>query len=170
MNSSSTFNTILISVIVVAILYLARDVLIPIALAWILSFMLEPPVRILQKLRVPWGLHVPRWSAVLVVVLVVFGAIFALGGIMAHQSDSTCWAFVRLPGDGQRKGSKARSVDSVSIPTARAEGIFVPNIERAHQADTWYFRDRWHSYRVCHLHSHAAQGTPQSACPYCWID
>src|SRR5215469_9422887 len=84
-SSSSTLNTILISVIVVAILYLARDVLIPITLAWILSFMLEPPVRILQNLRVPWGLHVPRWSAVLVVVLVVFGAIFALGGVMAHQ-------------------------------------------------------------------------------------
>jgi predicted PurR-regulated permease PerM len=84
-SQSSTLNTILISVVVVATLCLARDVLMPIALAWILSFMLEPPVRILQNLRVPWGPHVPRWSAVVVIVLVVFGAIFALGGIMAHQ-------------------------------------------------------------------------------------
>src|SRR5215472_4753028 len=105
-SSSSTLNTILISVIVVALLYLAREVLIPIVLAWILSFMLEPPVRILQNLRLPWGLHVPRWSAVLVVVLGV-RCDFCPGRRHGSPSDSTCWALVRLPGDGQRKKFKS---------------------------------------------------------------
>ncbi len=80
MNSaSSTLNTLLISVIVIAALFLAREVLLPIALAGILGFMVAPPVRALQKL------HMPRGLAVLVVVLLAFGLIFALGGVMARQ-------------------------------------------------------------------------------------
>jgi predicted PurR-regulated permease PerM len=69
----------LIAVIVVATLYLAREVLLPIALACILSFMLAPPVRTLQNHKVPRGL------AVAAVVLLVFFVIFMLGSIMAHQ-------------------------------------------------------------------------------------
>jgi len=50
---SSTLNTLLILVIVVAILFFAREVLLPVALAGILSFMLAPLVRRLQNLWVP---------------------------------------------------------------------------------------------------------------------
>jgi predicted PurR-regulated permease PerM len=69
----------LIAVIVVATLYFAREVLLPIALACILSFMLAPPVRTLQNNKVPRGL------AVAAVVLLAFFVIFMLGSIMAHQ-------------------------------------------------------------------------------------
>lgn len=79
MSSSSTLNSMLITVIIVATLYLARDVLLPVALAGILSFMLAPPVRMLQNRRVPRGL------AVAVVVLLAFWVIFMLGSIMARQ-------------------------------------------------------------------------------------
>jgi predicted PurR-regulated permease PerM len=78
-NSSSTLNGMLIAVIIVAALYLAREVLLPIALACILSFMLAPPVRMLQNHRVPRGL------AVAAVALLAFFLIFMLGSIMAHQ-------------------------------------------------------------------------------------
>jgi predicted PurR-regulated permease PerM len=78
-STSSVVNTLIIFVIVIATLYFAREVLIPIALAGILSFMLAPPVRKLQNLRFPRGL------AVIAVVLLAFAAIFALGGIMARQ-------------------------------------------------------------------------------------
>jgi len=78
-SSSSTLNSMLIAVIIVATLYVARDVLLPIALACILSFMLAPPVRMLQNRRVPRGL------AVAVVVLLAFWMIFMLGSIMARQ-------------------------------------------------------------------------------------
>ena len=47
--SSSTLNAILIAVIIVATLYVAREVLLPISLACILSFMLAPPVRMLSS-------------------------------------------------------------------------------------------------------------------------
>jgi AI-2E family transporter len=78
--SSSTLNNLLILVIVVAILFLAREVLMPIALAGILSFMLAPPVRMLQNLRFP------RALAVVLVVLLAFAAIFALGGVMTQDA------------------------------------------------------------------------------------
>jgi len=78
-NSSSTLNGMLIAVVIVATLFLAREVLLPIALACILSFMLAPPVRMLQNHRVPRGL------AVAAVVLLAFFLIFMLGGIMARQ-------------------------------------------------------------------------------------
>ena len=78
-SSSSTLNAMLIAVVIVATLYLAHEVLIPIALACILSFMLAPPVRILQNHRVPRGL------AVAAVVLLAFFVIFVLGSIMARQ-------------------------------------------------------------------------------------
>jgi predicted PurR-regulated permease PerM len=76
---SSTLNTLLILLIVVTILFFAREVLLPVALAGILSFMLAPLVRRLQNLWVPRGL------AVVSVVLLAFGAIFALGTVMARQ-------------------------------------------------------------------------------------
>lgn len=78
-SSSSTLNAMLMAVIVVASLYFAREVLLPIALACILSFMLAPPVRILQNRKVPRGL------AVAAVVLLAFFVIFMLGSIMARQ-------------------------------------------------------------------------------------
>jgi predicted PurR-regulated permease PerM len=78
-SSSPIVSALIIFVIVIAILYFAREVLIPVALAGILSFMLAPPVRMLQNLRLPRGV------AVIAVVLLAFTAIFALGGIMAHQ-------------------------------------------------------------------------------------
>ena len=78
-SSSSTLNSMLIAAIIVATLSLAREVLLPIALACILSFMLAPPVRMLQNHRVP------RALAVVAVVLLAFGVIFMLGSIMARQ-------------------------------------------------------------------------------------
>ena len=78
-SSSSTLNGLLIAVIVVATMLVAREVLIPLALAGIFSFMLAPPVRILQNLRIP------RALAVLTVVLVAFAVIFALGRVLATQ-------------------------------------------------------------------------------------
>ena len=69
---SSALNTLLIVVVIVASLFLAREVLLPVTIAGILSFMLPPLVRMLQNLRLPRGL------AVITVVLLAFAAIFAL--------------------------------------------------------------------------------------------
>jgi predicted PurR-regulated permease PerM len=76
---SSTLNAMLIGVIIVAAMYFAREVLIPVALAGILSFMLAPLVRLLQKIRLP------RLISVLIVVGLAFAAIFALGKTLVTQ-------------------------------------------------------------------------------------
>jgi hypothetical protein len=51
-SSSSTLNGLLIAAIILATTFFAREVLIPLALAGIFSFMLTPFVRMLQDLRV----------------------------------------------------------------------------------------------------------------------
>jgi predicted PurR-regulated permease PerM len=75
----STLTTILIAVVVITALYFGREVLVPIALAVLLSFVLAPLVRVLQ------GWHFPRGVAVVVVGLFAFAAIFGLGALMVSQ-------------------------------------------------------------------------------------
>lgn len=77
----STFATVMFSVVAIACLYFGREVLVPIALAVLMSFVLGPLVRLLQ------GWRVPRILAVIVVAFVAFAAIFSLGGLMVAQVD-----------------------------------------------------------------------------------
>ena len=60
-------------------LYFGREIIIPIALAILLSFVLAPLVGLLQRLRVPRGL------AVVSVVIIAFALIFAMGSLLATQ-------------------------------------------------------------------------------------
>ncbi|MGB7040212.1 MAG: AI-2E family transporter [Xanthobacteraceae bacterium] len=75
----ASITTILVGVVVVAALYFGREVLVPIALAILLSFILSPFVRLLQR----W--YLPRVIAVTVVGLVAFSGIFGLGTLMVSQ-------------------------------------------------------------------------------------
>jgi predicted PurR-regulated permease PerM len=52
------FSNVMVGASVVAILYFAREILVPIALAVLLSFVLAPLVRMLQRLKVPRTLAV----------------------------------------------------------------------------------------------------------------
>jgi predicted PurR-regulated permease PerM len=60
-------------------LYFGREIIIPIALAILLSFVLAPLVGLLQRI------HVPRGLAVVSVVILAFGLIFAMGSLLATQ-------------------------------------------------------------------------------------
>jgi predicted PurR-regulated permease PerM len=75
----ASITTILVGVVIVAALYFGREVLVPIALAVLLSFILSPFVRLLQR----W--YLPRVVAVTVVGLVAFSGIFGLGTLMVSQ-------------------------------------------------------------------------------------
>jgi predicted PurR-regulated permease PerM len=77
--TASTLASVLLAVIVVAALYLCREVLVPIALAILLSFVLSPLVRLLHHF------YLPRGVAVAIVAFVAFSAIFALGALMVSQ-------------------------------------------------------------------------------------
>src|ERR1700694_42645 len=76
---ASAPTIMLFTVVIVSALYFGREVLVPIALALLLSFALAPLVRILQ------GWRVPRTFAVIFVVLAAFAAIFSLGALMVSQ-------------------------------------------------------------------------------------
>jgi predicted PurR-regulated permease PerM len=71
--------SILVGIAVVAALYFGREVLVPLALAVLLSFVLSPLVRLLQRC------YFPRTLAVIAVALVAFAAIFGLGALMVSQ-------------------------------------------------------------------------------------
>lgn len=71
--------TLLGTVVVVAALSIARDVLIPIALAVLLSFVLAPLVNLLRRLRLG------RIPAVMLVVLLALGVILGTGGVIGTQ-------------------------------------------------------------------------------------
>ncbi|WP_426956084.1 AI-2E family transporter [Muricoccus radiodurans] len=70
---------LIVAVVIVASLYLAREVLIPITLAILLSFVLAPVVRLLR------GLNLPRAAAVLLAVVLALGVITTIGSVIGLQ-------------------------------------------------------------------------------------
>jgi predicted PurR-regulated permease PerM len=77
---TATLQGLLIGAIVITGLYIGREVLLPLALAILLSFVLTPPLLVLRKVKVP------RVLAVAIVVTTAFGIIFALGWMMSREA------------------------------------------------------------------------------------
>jgi predicted PurR-regulated permease PerM len=75
----SAVGTAILTVIIIMLLYFGREIIIPIALAILLSFVLAPLVGLLQSIRIPRGL------AVVSVVITAFALIFAMGSLLANQ-------------------------------------------------------------------------------------
>jgi predicted PurR-regulated permease PerM len=70
-------NGLVIFLAVCAILYFGQQILIPIVLAILLSLLLAPCVRTLQKLRIP------KSAAIISVVCIAFAVLFALTAVLA---------------------------------------------------------------------------------------
>jgi predicted PurR-regulated permease PerM len=81
--------TLAAAVVFIAALFLAREVLIPVTLAILLSFVLAPLVELLRKARLP------RVLAVLLAVVVAIGIILALAGLIGTQIASLVGDFPR---------------------------------------------------------------------------
>ena len=77
---TATLQGLLIATIVVAALYFGRDVLLPLALAILLSFVLTPPLVLLRRLKLP------RVLAVGMVVTTAFIIILAIGWLMSREA------------------------------------------------------------------------------------
>lgn len=67
------------AIAIVTVLYLGRDVFVPIAVAILLSFVLAPVILVLRRVRLP------RTPAVVAVVVATFLGLVALGGVLALQ-------------------------------------------------------------------------------------
>ena len=69
----------MLAAVLIGTIYVGREVFVPIALAILLSFVLAPLVRILER----W--HIPRPLSVVGIVLLAFASIFLIGGMIAAQ-------------------------------------------------------------------------------------
>jgi predicted PurR-regulated permease PerM len=114
---ASLVQGLIIAFIVIAALYFAREVLLPLALAILLSFVLTPLLLLLRKIKVP------RVAAVIFVVTLAFGIIFALGWLLSQQMTQLA-----------RDLPSYQRVLSEKIGTLRKSAVSSPTLERA--ADT----------------------------------
>jgi predicted PurR-regulated permease PerM len=103
----------ILAVIIVAALYFGRELFVPIALAILLSFVLAPLVRALQRL------HVPRALSVVGVVLLAFLVIFALGGLIATQITQLASALPHYQSTIRDKIISLRGTAAASSPLER---------------------------------------------------
>ncbi|XSG83120.1 MAG: AI-2E family transporter [Methyloligella sp. ZOD6] len=76
---SAALQNLLIGAVVIAALYIGRDVLLPLALAILLAFVLTPPLIFLRRLKVP------RVIGVTLLVGASFAVIAGLGWFMSQQ-------------------------------------------------------------------------------------
>ncbi len=106
---TATLQGLLIAAIVIAGLYVGREVLLPLALAILLSFVLTPPLLLLRRLKVP------RAPAVGIVVTTAFGIIFALGWMMSHEATNLA---AELP---EYRATLSEKVESLRESTSESE-------------------------------------------------
>jgi predicted PurR-regulated permease PerM len=109
--------TAIVAAITVSLIYFGRDVLLPIALAILLSFVLAPLVRMLQKWRIPRGF------SVIAVVLLTFLGLFALGGTIAMEATQLARDLPNYKSTLDAKISSFRSTIVEGSPFARAAGV-----------------------------------------------
>lgn len=98
------FTNLLIGAIIVAALYWAREILIPIVLAVLLTFVLSPLVTLLQRWRFP------RMVAILVVVSFALGVILSLGGMVATQVNQLAGELPQYQATLREKAQKLREM------------------------------------------------------------
>src|SRR6478609_5828825 len=90
-----------VAALIIAALYIGREIFVPVALAVLLSFVLAPFVMRLHSWRIP------RTISVLVAVFIGFSIIFSLGGLMVSQATRLA---AKLPGYQQTLSDKIESL------------------------------------------------------------
>src|SRR5262249_24744014 len=110
-------GTLVVASILITALYIGRDLLVPIALAILLSFVLAPLVRTLQR----WG--APKKLAIVVVVVVAFTGLIALGASIAKQVASLAGELPTYQATIREKIEKLRNTAATSSPLERAADV-----------------------------------------------
>jgi predicted PurR-regulated permease PerM len=113
----SALSAVIFGFVIIACLYFGREVLVPIALAVLMSFLLAPPVQLLQGWRVPRGL------AVIVVVVIAFAAIFSLGGLMVAEVNQLASDLPRYQSTLREKIQTLRGATAVTGTLERASEV-----------------------------------------------
>jgi predicted PurR-regulated permease PerM len=103
--AGTTLINLGVATLVVNALYFGREILVPVALAVLFSFVLAPFVIRLQSWRVP------RTLSVLIAVFIGFAIIFSLGGLMVSQATRLA---DDLPGYQKTLGEKIQGLRGVA--------------------------------------------------------
>src|ERR1700722_19511639 len=119
----ASLTSLLFVVVIVGCVYVGREVLVPMALAILLSFALTPPVDFLQR----W--YVPRRAAVIGVVLFAFAGVFSLGGLMISQVNQLASDLPRYQSTLQEKIQSLRGVAAGGGTLERASEV-LQNLSR----------------------------------------
>jgi predicted PurR-regulated permease PerM len=90
-----------VAALIIAALFFGREIFVPVALAFLLSFVLAPFVIRLHSWRIP------RTASVLIVVFFGFAIIFSLGGLMVSQATHLA---AKLPAYQQTLSDKVESL------------------------------------------------------------
>src|SRR6185437_1828197 len=114
---------LLIGVILIAGLYVAREVLLPLALAILLSFVLTPPLLMLRRIKVP------RVLAVGLVVGAAFAVIAALGWLLSRQVTDLAAGLPRYQTTLSEKIKNLRD-STASSPALKRAGEVLSNLQR----------------------------------------
>jgi len=96
--------TLAVAVVMVAALYLAREVLVPMTLAVLLSFLLAPLVGLLRRLRLG------RVPSVILAVLFALGIILTIGGLIGTQVAQLATNFPKYATTIEKKVSAAQDL------------------------------------------------------------
>ena len=115
--SSAGLGVVGMIALVIAALYVGREVFVPVALAILLSFVLAPLIRLLQKA------HAPRALAVIGVVLVAFAGITALATVMATQVTQLAGDLPRYQATMREKVQSLRGSAAGSSALERAADV-----------------------------------------------
>ena len=113
----SAAATAIIAAVVVGALYFGAEVLVPLALSVLLSFVLAPAVHALHKRRVP------RVLAVSGVVIFAFAVIFALGSVIVSQVTQLAEELPRYQYTMQAKIRALREAAGSSTTLERASDV-----------------------------------------------
>lgn len=104
--------SLIISGVVVMFLYFGREILIPLALASLLSFVLWPLITVLRKA------HVGRATSVIAAVALTIAGLVALGAVMAAQVTDLA---SELPRYEANLRGKVRALKGASMPSGAME-------------------------------------------------
>lgn len=94
-----------VAALIVSALYFAREILVPVALAILFSFVLAPFVMRLQSWRIP------RTLSVMIAVFIGFSIMFSLGGLMVSQANRLA---EQLPGYQQTLREKIQGLRGIA--------------------------------------------------------
>jgi predicted PurR-regulated permease PerM len=114
---AATLQGLLIATIVVGALYFGRDILLPLALAIILSFVLTPPLLLLRRIKVP------RVLAVGIVVATAFAIIGGLGWLISREATHLAAALPSYQATLSEKIKSLRESTSESKVLQKAEDV-----------------------------------------------